>query len=489
MDVVPALLTITGISISDKGFDGTTDAVIVGDPILNGVMNGDTITLVTDTAVAVFNSPAAGSNVPVTVSGYGINGNLSFDYTLVQPTGLTANIIGASDASLSNLIPNAGALNPVFVSGTQAYTESVSNAVSSITLTPMATDTNATVTVNGVSVPRGSASGSIALNVGSNTLTVIVTAQDGVTTETYSVGVTRASAASAGATLSALKPSKGTISPAFASGTTSYTTSVANGTASITITPTAADPTAAITVNGIAVTSGSASQSLPLVVGPNTITTVVTAQDGVTTTTYTLVVTEQPSAIATLSGLTPGTGKLSPAFNVSAFSYTESVASTVSTITVTPTSTVNTATIKVNGTTVASGTASSPIALNIGSNTITVAVTAQDGVTTKTYTVTVSRLLSTNALLSALKASKWTISPVFASGTTGYTSGVANGTASITITPTAADPTATITVNGVALASGTPSERHSFKRRPQHDNHRSNRPGRFNHQNLYFGCY
>jgi gliding motility-associated-like protein len=48
---------------------------------------------------------------------------------------------------------------------------------------------------------------------------------------------------------------------------------------------------ATVTVNNSTVTSGTASASLPLVEGPNTITTIVTAQNG-TTKTYTLTVTQ-----------------------------------------------------------------------------------------------------------------------------------------------------------------------------------------------------
>jgi len=44
-------------------------------------------------------------------------------------------------------------------------------------------------------------------------------------------------------------------------------------------------------VNGTAVASGNPSTIIPLAVGPNTITTVVTAQDGTTTKTYTLTIT------------------------------------------------------------------------------------------------------------------------------------------------------------------------------------------------------
>ena len=133
--------------------------------------------------------------------------------------------------------------------------------------------------MNGTAVTSGTASGPIGLSVGDNNINIVVTAQDGSTKQIYTLTVTRAK--STNANLSALKPSKGTISPGFGAAT-SYTTSVANGVASITITPTAADATATITVNGASVTSGAASGAIALSVGANTITTVVTAQDGVT---------------------------------------------------------------------------------------------------------------------------------------------------------------------------------------------------------------
>jgi len=84
-------------------------------------------------------------------------------------------------------------------------------------------------------------------------------------------------APSSDATLSALALSDGTITPAFASTTTSYTAQVDNSTTSITITPTANDSNASIKVSNITVASGSASAEISLNVGENTITTVVTA--------------------------------------------------------------------------------------------------------------------------------------------------------------------------------------------------------------------
>jgi hypothetical protein len=113
--------------------------------------------------------------------------------------------------------------------------------------------------------------------VGINTIAVQVTAQDGTTITAYTVMVTRMSNVS---TLSALTLSSGTLSPVFASSTTSYTASVANATTSITVRPTLTTTTATVRVNGTLVTSGSDSQSIPLTVGDNTITVEVTAQDG-----------------------------------------------------------------------------------------------------------------------------------------------------------------------------------------------------------------
>jgi hypothetical protein len=57
------------------------------------------------------------------------------------------------------------------------------------------------------------------------------------------------------------------------------------------VTPTVADSTATVTVNGSLVASGSASNSITLTFGNNTINTLVTAQDNVTTTNYSVVVT------------------------------------------------------------------------------------------------------------------------------------------------------------------------------------------------------
>ena len=95
---------------------------------------------------------------------------------------------------------------------------------------------------------------------------------------------------SAQANLSGLVPSAGTLAPAFDSAVTNYSFRVPNSTATITFTPSTFRPNSSIEVNGIAVLSDQVSDPVPLTVGDNTVTVKVTAQNGVATRTYTVIV-------------------------------------------------------------------------------------------------------------------------------------------------------------------------------------------------------
>jgi hypothetical protein len=72
----------------------------------------------------------------------------------------------SNNADLASLTVSQGILTPVFSSSVLAYTVDVANAVDAITVTPTAAGANATVKVNDVAVPSGTASSSIALSVG-----------------------------------------------------------------------------------------------------------------------------------------------------------------------------------------------------------------------------------------------------------------------------------------------------------------------------------
>jgi hypothetical protein len=104
--------------------------------------------------------------------------------------------------------------------------------------------------------------------------------------------------ASSNADLSSLSVSQGSLNPVFSSDTLSYMVDVANDVTNISITPTVADSTATVEVNGVVVTSGQASEAIPLNVGLNEISIVSTAEDG-TTKTYTINITRAVLAGAT----------------------------------------------------------------------------------------------------------------------------------------------------------------------------------------------
>src|SRR6185437_1099413 len=82
---------------------------------------------------------------------------------------------------------------------------------------------------------------------------------------------------------------------------------------------------------------------------------------------------------------------LSPAFNYTVTTYTASVTNATASMKITPAASDPGATITVNSATVSSGTASGAITLNVGDNVITTTVTAADGVSTKSYAITVTR--------------------------------------------------------------------------------------------------
>ncbi|MDQ8698722.1 cadherin-like beta sandwich domain-containing protein [Hyphomicrobium sp. LHD-15] len=340
----------------------------------------------------------------------------------------------SNNANLSGFSISRGTLSPSFSSGTISYTASVAYSVSSMTVTPTLWDSNATVTVNGNTVNSGAASGSLSLNEGANTITTVVTAENGTTTKTYTLTVTRAPAPNPN--LSALSLSQGTLSPTFSGSTTSYSASVANAVDSLRVTPTLADSNATVTVNGHAVTSGAQSSDIALAVGNNTITVLVTAYDGTTTKSYEISV-RRLSNDASLSSLVASEGTLSPAFSGGTTSYTLSVANPVTSVTFTPTVNESHATVTVNGNTVTSGQASGSISLSVGSNSVSIVVTAEDASTT-TYTVSANRappLIAGTLNETVLQnSSSNTFTPTITGGTAtslAIDSGPSHGTASV----------------------------------------------------------
>ncbi|MBC6414073.1 MAG: cadherin-like beta sandwich domain-containing protein [Chromatiales bacterium] len=310
-------------------------------------------------------------------------------------------------------------LTPVFASAMTNYTASVTETVDEVQVTPIATEGMvATIMIGNETVESGD-SFDISLGAaGTNTdIEIVVTAPNGTTTNSYTVTVRRE--LSDDATLSFLTltdrlsetPVTGDIN-SFSPDKLQYSARVLHTVSMVTVTVSATNGNAEIRVDSDEVESDTGFDVALGNPGSDTVIEIeVTAQDGMTTNTYTITVNraETPALNdATLFDLalrltdTDDTRiELSPAFASPRTSYNAGVADTVDTIAVTPTATNNNATITVTVDeteveTVVSGNASRPIDLTEGegaTTTITIVVTAQDGNTMRKYTIAVTRAL------------------------------------------------------------------------------------------------
>jgi hypothetical protein len=103
-DITAKNLTVTGITASNKIYNGNTSASLnTGSAALVGVVSGDTTTVVTGGAIGTFSDANVGLNKAVQVSGLTLTGADAANYTLTQPA-TTATITPASvSIAISNL--------------------------------------------------------------------------------------------------------------------------------------------------------------------------------------------------------------------------------------------------------------------------------------------------------------------------------------------------------------------------------------------------
>ena len=84
-------VTVSGLSVSDKTYDGTTDATVTGTAVINGLVGNDDVTVAGGTAT--FTDKNAGTDKTVTFSGFYLSGESLNDYELsAQPASVTADI-------------------------------------------------------------------------------------------------------------------------------------------------------------------------------------------------------------------------------------------------------------------------------------------------------------------------------------------------------------------------------------------------------------
>lgn len=313
----------------------------------------------------------------------------------------------STNAELSALSLSSGTLSPPFSSDTTVYTASVSNATTSIAVTPNLAQANATVdakvysTVYGA-VTSGSPSASLPLIVGDNLLTVRVTAQAG-NTKTYIVEVKRM--------VDGTETTPTVTTPTATNITTIDATLGGNVTA---------DDGDAITERGV-VYSPSATNSNPSVGGAGVLKlSAYTTGTGVFTvpaaglasgtsysfkayainsrgTAYTNVASFLTlSSNADLGGLVLDGFSLSPSFTNATTTYTAAVQRSEESVRIRPMSTNSGASlfVRVSGggwIPVSSGSLSLPLALDFGENLVDVRVIAEDGATEQLYSLRIFR--------------------------------------------------------------------------------------------------
>ncbi|QJD83171.1 S-layer homology domain-containing protein [Cohnella herbarum] len=143
-----------------------------------------------------------------TLTKNGVDGDWYLHVQALDLAGNKANLVSrrfrldASVAALSGLTVTDGTLSPAFAENTTSYALSVGNRVSGLTLVPVSADATDTITVavNGRTaqpVESGEMSEILALHEGVNTITLHVTALNGLR-QTYTVTVTRASSSNGG---------------------------------------------------------------------------------------------------------------------------------------------------------------------------------------------------------------------------------------------------------------------------------------------------
>ena len=277
--------------------------------------------------------------------------------------------------------------------------------------------------------------GTIPLEFGNNKLTITSTAtvESGTYPKTYTINVFRPSLNDA--LLENIKVLNGTMVEPFVKTNDQYTVNVENDVTSLNLKVLTEDSNATYTITG----------NSNLGYGEENLVTIkVTAADGLTSKSYFLHVNVKGEANAYLSNLTVD-GDTVPNFNKYIEEYNIKVENAIQSI-------------EIEGipesanSTITSGNGRHP--LDVGENTIDIVVTAQDGETSKTYTINVTR--DENAYLNYLATDQTGPIPGFVKTTYDYELTVSNDIDELTILGMAEDfENATVTGNGkYSLAVG-----------------------------------
>ena len=280
------------------------------------------------------------------------------------------------------------------------YDVEVPNNVSSVKVYAEPMDSSATVT----------GTGTVNLKEGSNTVKVTVTAEDGVTKKTYTMNITRLTAeednpeneTEARLKNLGIRPTEYDFS-GFKRDNTSYTVEVPNELTEVEVYAEAVNPDAKITGTG----------KVTLQEGENTVNIEVTAPDGTTKKTYTLIITRTSNAteepeeptdneekVFGLSQLLVKGQNLSPKFSEDVYEYTIGLTEDLSSLDIEALASDENATIEIAGNE----------NLQNGENIITILVSNAETGENATYQIIVNKNVQDEAVVGKvewLKPSTW----------------------------------------------------------------------------------
>ena len=332
----------------------------------------------------------------------------------------------------------------------------VPNERTNLVLSATLNDASSSLKINGVSMASGANTDYLGLQVGQNLIEVAVTGKYGINTQLYSLTITREG--SGVAELSSLALNLTGVDLGFQPAKLTYDLSVPHAKGQLVISAQSLE-NAAIVVrdsNGETLAETNGSWTVNLAVGLNSVTLLVTAQNGADRL-YTLNLTRAGSDNANLASLTASFGAYSPAFDPATTQYSASVSNQIADFSLQAVTQHANASIQLK----ADGlnrNLGDKIALASGvAKTVDIIVTAEDGSSSRTYQLTVTREQSGNARLSSLNVEGKTLIPAFSADIDTYALSVANADSAIRVTASTASPAAKLFVNGVATASGTPS--------------------------------
>ncbi len=164
--ITPAPLTIGGLSVQTRDYDGTTVANLQGAAQLVGLLGGDQVQLSSAGVTANYATSSVGVNKPVslTSTSYGLTGAQAFDYTLTLPSlsgTITPKTLTVSGLSATNRTYDGSTIDAVTgVPTLNGVVKGDSLAINTVGLSGTLSDPNVglqNVTVQGLTLSGASA--------------------------------------------------------------------------------------------------------------------------------------------------------------------------------------------------------------------------------------------------------------------------------------------------------------------------------------------